>query len=100
MHCIDVQVGIALQKYVRDTPHASEHLFNPLQMSPQLGVPGAYTGKTLMCARMLRTIDKHLPWKWGMILSQFNELYYHPFSQVEKNFYFQVSGSSYGVIKK
>ena len=41
-----LQIAQDLIEYIRDTSHASEHLFNPLQMSPQLGVPGAYTGMT------------------------------------------------------
>ena len=44
-----LQTAVAFRKHIKNTSHASEHLFNPFQMSPQLGVPGAYTGTQRYC---------------------------------------------------
>ena len=38
------KMAVAFYRWIEDTGHASETFFNSLQYSPQLGVPGAYTG--------------------------------------------------------
>lgn len=38
-------VALEFREWCRDTGHGSEHFFNSLEYSPQLGVPGAFTGR-------------------------------------------------------